>query len=174
MNQVRIGKFIKENRENNNLTQEQLGSMLGLTDKSISRWEHGKTMPDISMLNPLSDILGVSVQELLNGRKMTKEELLELKGSIEKLVEYESNQQIKKDIKTNKYIIIGDIIFIVALLNSAFGFLDLFIPENIVDFLQIFLFSLGTTLNLCGVYNNSHNISICEKKKAFIKRLTKK
>lgn len=171
MDQEKIGKFIKENRENNNLTQEQLASMLGLTDKSISRWEHGKTMPDISMLNPLSDILGVSVQELLNGRKMTKEELLELKGSIEKLALYESDQQIKKDIKTNKYIVLGNFILIIALLNNTFGFLNLFISEEVIEFLQGFLFSLGITLNLCGVYNNSHNISICEKKKAFIKKL---
>lgn len=174
MNQEQIGKFIKENREKKNLTQEQLAEKLGLTGKSISRWENGKTMPDISMLSPLANILGVSVQELLNGRKMTKEELLELKGTIEDLVEYESKQQIKKDRKTNKYLVFGNIILVVELLNNTFGFLNSIFSTNVVEFLHGFLFSLGITLNFCGVYINSHNISFCEKKKEFIKRLNRK
>lgn len=174
MNQEQIGKFIKENREGINLTQEQLAEKLGLTAKSISRWERGKTMPDISMLGLLADILHVSVQELLNGRKMTKEELIELKGTIENLINYESSKQIKKDLKTNKYIIIGDIILVIALLSNTFDFLNSFLTEEIVEFTHGFLFSLGLTLNLCGVYNNSHSISICEKKKAYIKKINKK
>ena len=173
MDQEQIGKFISELRKEKNMTQEELANVMGVTDKSISRWENGKTMPDIAMLSTLSNNLGVSIQELLDGRKMTKEELLELKGSIEKLVLYESNQQVKKDIKTNKYIILGNVITFIAILNNAFGYFDLFLSENVVELLQGFLFGLGITLNLCGVYNNSHNISICEKKKAFIKKLRK-
>lgn len=173
MNQEQIGKFIKESREHKNLTQVELGEKLGLTDKSISRWEHGKTMPDISLLNPLAIVLDVSVQELLNGRKMTKDELFELKGTIENLIEYESDKQIKKNIKTNKYIIIGDIILVIALLSRTFHILDSLLSQNTIEFIHGFLFSLGITLNLCGVYNNSHSISICEKKKAFIKKLRK-
>lgn len=174
MNQEQIGKFIKSLRESNHLTQEQLAEELGLTDKSISRWEHGKTMPDISLLCPLSETLGVSVQELLNGRKMTKEELLELKGTIEDLVEYESNQRIKKETKTNKYIIVGNLVLILALLNHTFGFLNSVFPLPVIEFLHGFLFSLGITLNLCGIYNNSHSISICERKKAFLKKIKNK
>lgn len=63
----------------------------------MGKWEN---IPDISMLSALSNILGVSIHGLLYGRKMTKEELLELKGSIEKLILYESSQQVKKKIKT--------------------------------------------------------------------------
>lgn len=174
MNQEQIGKFIKENRENMNLTQEHLAEKLGLTAKSISRWENGKTMPDISMLGLLADTFHVSVQELLNGRKMTEEELIELKGTIENLIDYESSKQIKKDIKTNKYIIIGDVILVIALLSNTFSFLNSILAQEIVEFVHGFLFSLGLTLNFCGVYNNSHSISICEKKKAFIKKMTMK
>lgn len=173
MDQEQIGKFISELRKEKNMTQEELANIMGVTDKSISRWENGKTMPDIAMLSMLSNNLGISIQELLNGRKMTKEELLELKGSIEKLVLYESDQQVKKDIKTNKYIILGNVITVIALLNNVFGYFDLFLSENVVELLQGFLFGLGITLNLCGAYNNSHNISICEKKKAFIRKLKK-
>ena len=51
MDQEKIGKFIAELRKEKNMTQEQLAEKMGVTDKSISRWENGKTMPDISMLN---------------------------------------------------------------------------------------------------------------------------
>lgn len=173
MNQEKIGKFIAKLRKENNMTQEQLASIMNVSNKSVSRWENGKTMPDISMLSPLADILGVSVQELLNGQKMTKEELIELKGTIENIIEYQSNQQIKKDIKTNKYIVIGNFILGIALLNSTFGFLDSILSQNILEFIHGFLFSLGLTLNICGIYNNSHNISVCEKKKELIKKLRK-
>ncbi len=50
MNQVKIGAFISELRKEKELTQEQLGERLGVTQKSISRWETGKNMPDISLL----------------------------------------------------------------------------------------------------------------------------
>ena len=49
MNQEKIGMFIAQERKNNNLTQEQLANKLGVTSKSISRWENGNTMPDISI-----------------------------------------------------------------------------------------------------------------------------
>ena len=76
MNQVEIGKYISELRKAKNMTQEQLAEKMGVTNKSISRWENGNTLPDISLLVQLSDILNTTLPELINGRKMTKEELL--------------------------------------------------------------------------------------------------
>lgn len=75
MNQEKIGKFIIECRKNKNLTQEQLAEQLGTTSKSISRWENGNTMPDLSMYKDLADALDISVIELLNGEKMKKGEI---------------------------------------------------------------------------------------------------
>ena len=54
MDTKRIGKFISENRKRKGLTQEQLGELLGVTNKTISRWENGNYMPDLSLLVPLS------------------------------------------------------------------------------------------------------------------------
>ncbi|MDO4282496.1 MAG: helix-turn-helix transcriptional regulator [Clostridia bacterium] len=58
MNQEKIGLFIRELRKEKNMTQEQLAENLGVTDKSVSRWENGKTMPDYTLLKPLCDELG--------------------------------------------------------------------------------------------------------------------
>ena len=73
MNQEKIGKFIAKCRKENNLTQEQLAEKLGVTDKSISRWENGKTMPDLSLFEPICKELKISVNELLNGEKTQNE-----------------------------------------------------------------------------------------------------
>lgn len=70
MDQGKIGRFISTMRKGQGLTQEQLGEMLGVTNKTISRWETGKYMPDIDKLQALSEILGVSINELLSGERI--------------------------------------------------------------------------------------------------------
>lgn len=70
MDQIKVGKFIAQRRKERGFTQESLGERLGVTNKTISRWETGKYMPDIDKLQELSTYLGVSVNELLSGEKM--------------------------------------------------------------------------------------------------------
>lgn len=70
MDQIKVGNFIAAMRKEKGLTQESLGERLGVTNKTISRWETGKYMPDIDKLQELSTFLGVSVNELLSGEKI--------------------------------------------------------------------------------------------------------
>lgn len=72
-----IGEFIKTQRTLKNLTQKQLAEKLGVTDKAVSRWETGKGIPDVSLLIPLSNALGVSVNEILLGEKIEEEKKIE-------------------------------------------------------------------------------------------------
>lgn len=74
MNQQKIGRFISECRKQKGLTQAQLAEALGVSDKTISRWETGKTMPDLSFYEPLCEILDIQISELLYARKMTDKE----------------------------------------------------------------------------------------------------
>ena len=67
MNQIKIGKFIAECRKKNNLTQMQLAEKLNITDRTISKWENGKGMPDSSIMLDLYNELKISVNELLCG-----------------------------------------------------------------------------------------------------------
>lgn len=69
MNNESMADFICEMRKAKNLTQKQLAEQLNITDKAISKWERGMGYPDITMLVPLAEILGVTTNELLNGRK---------------------------------------------------------------------------------------------------------
>ena len=73
MDQVKIGKFISELRKERKLTQEQLAEKLGVSQKSVSRWETGKNMPDMSLLQGLSLELGITVSELLDGERSLAE-----------------------------------------------------------------------------------------------------
>ena len=67
MNQITIGSYIAQKRRVKNLTQEQLAEKLGVSNKTISKWENGKCMPDYSIIQTLCDALGVTLPELMDG-----------------------------------------------------------------------------------------------------------
>lgn len=69
MNQEKIGKLIAEIRKEKDMTQTDLANKLGITDRAISKWENGRGLPDISLLQNLSEILGITITELLSGER---------------------------------------------------------------------------------------------------------
>ena len=73
MDQVKIGRFIADCRKKANLTQMQLAEKLNITDRAISKWETGKSLPDSSIMLELCDVLGISVNDLLSGEVVTME-----------------------------------------------------------------------------------------------------
>lgn len=74
MNQEKIGSFIAENRKAKELTQIEFAEKLGVSNKSVSRWETGKNMPDVSLFLPICDMLEISVNELIIGEHITTQE----------------------------------------------------------------------------------------------------
>jgi len=84
MDQVKIGKFISALRKEKGFTQAQLAEMLGITDKAISKWETGRSMPDSGLINELCGILGISVNELFAGERIESEDMI--KRSEENLI----------------------------------------------------------------------------------------
>lgn len=77
MDTQKIGRFLKELRKENNMTQEQLGERIGVTNKTVSRWETGNYMPPIECLKLLSDIYQISINEILSGEKLDDEKYKE-------------------------------------------------------------------------------------------------
>ena len=75
MNQFITGSTIKRVRESNHITQTELAEMLGVSDKTISKWETGKGYPDITLIEPLAQALNISVIELLSGKDVTNTNL---------------------------------------------------------------------------------------------------
>lgn len=78
MDMVKMGSFLAELRKERNLTQAELGEKLGVTNKTISRWETGNYMPSVEMLEELSTMYGMTINELLSGKKLSTEEYKEM------------------------------------------------------------------------------------------------
>lgn len=74
MNQIQIGRFIADCRKKSNMTQNKLAEKLGITDRAVSKWETGKSIPDPSIMLELCEILNISVNELLCGKKLDEKE----------------------------------------------------------------------------------------------------
>jgi len=120
MNNNKIGKFISNLRKEKRLTQAELGEKLYVTDKAVSKWERGLSLPDITILNNLADILDTSVEEILKGEK---NEELDIEKQIEKITnEIKKNQQTK--IKKLIILIITSIMLSIYLIyrNTYFGY----------------------------------------------------
>lgn len=123
MNQEQIGKFILECRNKKGLTQTELAEKLNVTNKTISKWENGKGLPDISLLEPLCDELDITVNELLNGEKIEKKNVTKKsEETIIKTLKY-SNKKLKRIKKITNILII--ILFILILLITSFYIIDL-------------------------------------------------
>ncbi len=71
MDMQKIGSFLAELRKEKNLTQDELGAQIGVTNKTISRWETGNYLPPVEMLQTLGDNFGVSINEILNGERIS-------------------------------------------------------------------------------------------------------
>ena len=110
MNQEKIGKYIATCRKNKKLTQEQLAEKLGITGKSISRWENGKTMPDVSLFHALCKELGITINDLLSGETTNK---TNLDLSADKLLDY--SKYIKKTEKKKSIILSIGLITLIGL-----------------------------------------------------------
>lgn len=164
MNQQKIGAFLKELRNEKNLTQEQLAEQFNVSSRTISRWETGKNMPDLSIIVELSDFYNVDIRELLNGERNVNNMNNEPKEIIEKISEYSSLEKREKTKKINSYFILGVICLILVILNNQFGLLSFIFVPPVDDFVAGTLTSLGIVFELIGFYNNNHDTTLRERK----------
>lgn len=98
MNQMEIGKFIAELRKEKSLTQAQLGDLLGVTNKTVSRWENGNYMPDLAVLQELCAALGVGINELLSGKRLD-ESVFRQQADANLLLSLDKTRRMKRDYK---------------------------------------------------------------------------
>ena len=122
MDPKKTGIIILEARKKYNMTQKDLAERLYVSDKAVSKWERGLCFPDISVLIPLTEILNISLYDLLRGEKVNKKEVEE---TLKDTINY-SNSEIKR--KKKKYITIGSIIILIIVLVSTISLI--FISSN--------------------------------------------
>ena len=95
MNQQKIGQFLRECRKEKGITQEQLAEMLGVTNRSVSRWENGSNLPDLDILIEMADYYDVELRELLDGERKSEKMNRELEETVLKVAEYSNEDKIK-------------------------------------------------------------------------------
>ena len=152
MDQEKIGKFIAKQRKTKELTQEELAEKLGITKNAVSKWERGLCLMDMSLLKPLSEILGVSINEILAG------EIIEGKD-----IETKSEENIIKltelvNLKSMKYGIIGMALFSIILILISFfknepmaSIVSLLCAYNCVTFLSRYKIQKDKTDLITGI-----------------------
>lgn len=147
MNQIKIGNFIAKLRKEKGLTQEALAEKLGISNKSISKWECGKCLPDASLFIPLCKTLDISVNELLEGERISQSDnqtkmdkrLVEIVDNYEKLTKM-------------KDIIIGFILILVGMVMHSFGLLQTNAASKVQEFFSGFASGVSIGIILIGVF----------------------
>lgn len=145
MDIVKIGYFIRECRKNKNLTQKQLADKLYVEPKTVSKWETGKGLPDVSIMKNLCNELGISLSELFIGDYI-KEESNDL--LIEKLI----IDELKKERIQNKKKLIGEILIGCAFIGSVITLILLVGIVSIATYLKIILIVLSLIFIFVGLF----------------------
>lgn len=180
MDQKKIGLFIQECRRKKKLTQAELGEKIGVTEKSISNWENGRNMPDLSLFKPLCEVLDISVSELLNGEKIVKSKVLDKSNDTLINTLKISDKNKKKSNKIIKSLLFTLICFIIIFLIFIFNIkiykeIDIYsvvvslsdeyklkkhlsYSENSIK-RDIYYYGIDTT-QLCDLKDNCHELKI--------------
>ena len=117
MDQIKIGAFLKTLRKEKNLTQEQAAEQLGVSNRTVSRWETGTNMPDISLLVEIAELYGVSIPELIDGERKSENMNEEVKEVVSKMSEEKTT--ILKNVRTES--LLGVCALAVVMLLELFG-----------------------------------------------------
>ncbi len=113
MDQKKIGLFLRELRNEQNLSQEQLAEEFGVSSRSISRWENGNTMPDISIIIELADFYDVDIREIIRGERKSENMDKELKDTLVTVADYTNNENGKIMQSAVNMAIVTSIIFLI-------------------------------------------------------------
>ena len=118
MDQKKVGLFLKTLRKEKNITQEVLAETLNVSSRTVSRWETGSNMPDISLLVELSEFYQVSIPEIIDGERNSEKMNQETKDTARKMAEYSKNELHSKKQKITSALLL---IFGVFIMISAFA-----------------------------------------------------
>lgn len=143
MDQVKIGSFIKAVRKEKGLTQHEVAEMLFISDKTVSKWETGNGMPDVTLMLPLCNILGISVNELLSGERLNSDQYY--KKAEENIL------TLMDERKREKKKLILSIIVGLTVMISAFTLLFVAAFADLSETTRIVLIVIGFIILIIGI-----------------------
>lgn len=143
MDQIKIGSFIAKERKNKDYTQKQLADILGISDKTISKWERGNGFPEVSLLLPLCKELNISVNELLTGERVSEDEY-------QKKAEENMMNLVREAQESKKKILLSVMVagLMIAAALPLFIISDTFVMET---WLRFFLMGIGMFIIIAGI-----------------------
>lgn len=145
MNQIAIGNFIGKKRKELNLTQAQLAEKLGVSNKTVSKWENGKCMPDYGIIQPLCAELGISVSELMDGEEQPQDSIRAYDdGQILDLIK--RTQALESQRTTLSGVILIVLGIAICALSFSFG------GSHVKDFVSGVMLGISCAAMLAGVY----------------------
>ena len=145
MDQIKIGKFIAECRKCADLTQIQLAEKLGITDRAVSKWETGKSLPDSSIMLELCGILGITVNDLLSGEVVTMD-------SYNKNLENNLLEMIEQKQQADKRLLALEVFVGITATIVLFSFISIAALVEMSGWLKSSLIVLGFVLFLAGCF----------------------
>ena len=164
MNQIKIGEFLKELRKEKGLTQEQLAEQFNVSRRSVSRWETGKNMPDISLLVEIAEFYDTSIPEIINGERKSEKMNEEVKEVAETMSNYAGaeKESILKNIRGLS--LIGLLALMVYYLLDVTGVFEnnrlleyLYVYSKAMIYVTVLLIPLYTTGLLGKIQRKSMN-----------------
>ena len=144
MDQVKIGRFIAERRKAKHMTQMQLAEKLNITDRAVSKWETGRSMPDASLMPQLCELLGITINDLFNGEVIVMEDYKEKSEQLLAEMAKQKEEADKKLLSLEILIGIFSVIIVTGAVLAA-SFLD------VPDWLRVVLIIVGAIPAIIGI-----------------------
>jgi transcriptional regulator with XRE-family HTH domain len=166
MDQKKIGSFLKELRKEKNVTQQQFAEIIGVSNRTVSRWETGSNMPDLDIVMQIADFYEVDLREILDGERKSEKMDNELKETVLKVADYSNEEKMRLTKRTNRLFVVGIMMYLIFLLADLSGVLNATAYENMVDLV------LGLSLGILivgAIYTSSVFLKIRSIKKRMFK-----
>ena len=153
MNQQKMGVFLKHLRKEKGLTQEQLAEHFYISSRTVSRWETGSNMPDVSMLIDLADFYDVDIREIIDGERKSENMDNEMKDTLKKIAEYAAEERQKRHERLRIFLAGSIVLGFVCRMLFGSEFVGRFygvVPEDICN--NITSFTSGLAVAALALY----------------------
>ena len=167
MDQQKIGRFLKELRKEKNITQEHFAEIMGVSNRTVSRWETGSNMPDLDVLIQIADYHGVELREILDGERKPNTMDQEMTETVLKVADYSNREKEKLTGKMHIMFLVGIAAFLVYMVLDFMGVASAGIYEDIASLSLGWVFGM---LLLGALYTSRYMAKI----RAFKLRLLKR
>lgn len=167
MNQIKIGEFLKELRKAKGLTQEQLAEQFNVSRRSVSRWETGNNLPDLSILIELADYYEIDLRELLDGERKSEKMNKEMEETVLQVADYSNEEKNRLMKNLHFFSWIGVIAFTIFIVLEYLELAHNGITENIASFCCGIAFAM---LIIAVIYTNRYIYKFSTFKKRLLQR----